>query len=121
MKKSPSPRGVSRLPESLLRQVNLYALGATATGVGFLTLAKPAEAKVAYAWPLGARGIGNPILARTTNSSDDSLDSRVAFLKPGKFNDSVLIANNRLLPKTLIVVVISPLPSSTFPANSQNV
>jgi hypothetical protein len=48
MKKSPSPRGATRLPESLLRQVNLYALGATATGVGFLTLAKPAEAKVIY-------------------------------------------------------------------------
>jgi hypothetical protein len=39
-----------RIPssESLLRQLNLYALGATAAGVGVLSLAQGAEAKIVY-------------------------------------------------------------------------
>jgi hypothetical protein len=46
--KAPRPRRVAGLSESVLRQVNLYALGATATGVGLLALAKPAQAKIVY-------------------------------------------------------------------------
>jgi hypothetical protein len=44
-KKSPSARRVAGLPESLLRQINLYALGATATGVGFLQWRNPSRRK----------------------------------------------------------------------------
>lgn len=36
------------LSESVIRQLNLYALGATAAGVGVLVLAQPVEAKIVY-------------------------------------------------------------------------
>jgi hypothetical protein len=36
------------LSESMLRQLNLYALGATAAGVGVLAFAQPLEAKIVY-------------------------------------------------------------------------
>jgi hypothetical protein len=48
MKKSSSSRCITNLSESVLHQVNMYALGATAAGVGLLALAKPAEAKIVY-------------------------------------------------------------------------
>ena len=49
MKRSPRLPGTpSRLPDSLHRQLNLYALAASAAGVGALALAQPAEAKIIY-------------------------------------------------------------------------
>jgi hypothetical protein len=42
------PRTPSKLPDSLHRQLNLYALAATAAGVGALALGQSAEAKVVY-------------------------------------------------------------------------
>jgi hypothetical protein len=39
----------SQLPESLHKQVNAYALAASAAGVGVLALAQPAEARIIYA------------------------------------------------------------------------
>jgi len=41
-------RQPSKLSNSLHRQVNSYALAASAAGVGFLALAHPAEAKIVY-------------------------------------------------------------------------
>jgi len=45
---SNAPRRSIKLSDSLLHQLNLYALGATAAGVGVLALAQPAEAKIVY-------------------------------------------------------------------------
>ncbi len=45
---SQSPRTPSRLSESVHHQLNMYALAASAAGVGMLVLASPAEAKVVY-------------------------------------------------------------------------
>jgi len=41
-------RKPSNLSESLHRQLNSYALGASAAGVGVLALASPSEAKIVY-------------------------------------------------------------------------
>src|ERR1700731_4036414 len=38
----------SSLSESILQQINMYALAATSAGVGLLALAQPAESKVVY-------------------------------------------------------------------------
>jgi len=42
------PRTPSRISESLHRQLNAYALAASAAGVGILALAQPAEGKIVY-------------------------------------------------------------------------
>ncbi len=42
------PRTPSRFSDSVRHQLNMYALAASAAGVGVLALAKPAEAKVVY-------------------------------------------------------------------------
>jgi hypothetical protein len=42
------PRNASPLSETVHHQLNLYALGATAAGVGALALAQPAEGKIVY-------------------------------------------------------------------------
>ncbi len=43
-----SARKPAHLPELLHRQLNAYALAASAAGVGMLALASPAEAKIVY-------------------------------------------------------------------------
>jgi hypothetical protein len=49
MKLSPRPpRTPSRLSDSVHHQLNMYALAATAAGVGVLVLAQPADAKIIY-------------------------------------------------------------------------
>jgi hypothetical protein len=49
MKRLPRLRNTSsELSESVQKRVNAYALAATATGVGMLALAQPAEARVVY-------------------------------------------------------------------------
>jgi hypothetical protein len=42
------PRKTARISDSIHRQLNLYALAASAAGVGMLALAEPAEAKIVY-------------------------------------------------------------------------
>ncbi len=42
------PRSSVPLSEPLLRRLNLYAVGATAAGVGMLAFAQPAEARIVY-------------------------------------------------------------------------
>jgi len=44
----PRPRTPSGLSDSVQRQLNMYALAASAAGVGMLALAQPADAKVIY-------------------------------------------------------------------------
>src|SRR5271170_1666695 len=49
MNNSSGPRSrASNLPESLNQQLNMYALAASAAGVGLLALSPPAEAKIVY-------------------------------------------------------------------------
>ena len=48
MRRSSRPRKISSLPESVHRRLNMYALAASAAGVGMLALAVPAEAKIVY-------------------------------------------------------------------------
>src|SRR5580692_1045954 len=48
MKRSSGPRKTANLSESVHRQLNAFALAATAGGVGLLALAQPSEAKIIY-------------------------------------------------------------------------
>ena len=48
MKRSSGPRNTADLSESIHRQLNMYALAATAAGVGTLALPQPSEAKIVY-------------------------------------------------------------------------
>ena len=48
MKRSLRPRKTATLPLSIQRQLNMYALAATASGVGILALALPAGAEIVY-------------------------------------------------------------------------
>jgi hypothetical protein len=48
MKRSSGPRKTANLSESIHHQLNVYALAASAAGVGALALALPAEAKIVY-------------------------------------------------------------------------
>jgi hypothetical protein len=45
---SQTPRTPAKLADSLHRQLNMYALAATAAGVGALAMAQPAQAKIVY-------------------------------------------------------------------------
>jgi len=48
MKSSSRPRTPSGLSDSVHRQLNMYALAASAAGVGVVALSQPAEAKIVY-------------------------------------------------------------------------
>src|SRR5579872_1330305 len=48
MTRSPRPRATVTLSDSLHRHLNMYALSASAAGVGILALAQPAEGKIVY-------------------------------------------------------------------------
>ena len=48
MKRSARSRKTANLSKSVTHQLNMYALSASAAGVGALALAQPAEAKVIY-------------------------------------------------------------------------
>jgi hypothetical protein len=48
MRRSLKPRKSAKLSKSLYKPLNMYALSATAAGVGLLALAQPAEAEVVY-------------------------------------------------------------------------
>jgi len=48
MTRSPRPRGTARLSESIHQRLNMYALVASASGVGLLALTPLAEAKIIY-------------------------------------------------------------------------
>ena len=48
MKPSSGPRKTSNLSESILHQLNMYTVAASAAGVGMLALAQPCEARIVY-------------------------------------------------------------------------
>jgi hypothetical protein len=60
MKRSSGPRKTANLSASLNRQLNGYALTASAAGVAVLALAPPAEAKIIYT-PAHAKVGGRPV------------------------------------------------------------
>jgi hypothetical protein len=48
MRQSPTFTKISSMSESVLRRLDMYALAASAAGVGILALAQPAEGKIVY-------------------------------------------------------------------------
>jgi hypothetical protein len=48
MQRSSGPRKIAALPDSIHHQLSMYALAASAAGVGMLALAPPAAAKIVY-------------------------------------------------------------------------
>lgn len=48
MKRSPRPRKLTDLPDSITWQLNMYALAASAAGVSLLSVAKPVDAEIVY-------------------------------------------------------------------------
>jgi hypothetical protein len=48
MTRSPRPRKTATLSESVYRKLNMYALAASATGTGLLSLVQPARAEIIY-------------------------------------------------------------------------
>jgi hypothetical protein len=48
MQRSSRPRATAELSKSIHKQLNTYALAASAAGVGVLALAQPAEARIVY-------------------------------------------------------------------------
>jgi hypothetical protein len=48
MKRRSGPRKTANLSDSIHHQLNMYALAASAAGVGMLALAQPAEARIVY-------------------------------------------------------------------------
>src|SRR5215831_7057914 len=48
MKRSPRPRKPISLPESMLQQLNTYALATSAAGVSLLAIATPSAARIVY-------------------------------------------------------------------------
>jgi hypothetical protein len=62
MKQSPGPPNASKLSESVHARLNMYALAASAAGVGMLGLAQPSEAKIVYTKAhqvIGTNGVYN--------------------------------------------------------------
>lgn len=60
--RSPRPRGISQVSESLQAKLNMYGIAASAAGVSLLALAHPAEAKIVYTKAhqvLGTNGVYN--------------------------------------------------------------
>lgn len=73
MKRSSRPRRTSNLSESVHRQLNMYALAASAAGVSLLALAEPADAKIVYT-------PANVQLGRTPFALDLNHDGVVDFV-----------------------------------------
>ena len=62
MKQSPRQRRPSAFSESIQARLNMYAIAATAAGVGVLALAQPAQASIVYTpanQRIGANGVYN--------------------------------------------------------------
>jgi len=71
------PAGMpSQLAESLNKRLNAYALAATATGVGALALAQPAEAKIIYTHAHRVISVGQ--VAKLDLNHDGIADFRIA-------------------------------------------
>ena len=58
MKASPLPRKTANLSESIHQQLTMYALAASAAGVGALGLGQTAQAKIVYT-PANVRIVAN--------------------------------------------------------------
>jgi hypothetical protein len=62
LQRSSRPRSIASLSESFQQHLNMYALAASAAGIGILALAQPSEAKIVYTKThqvIGANGIYN--------------------------------------------------------------
>ena len=79
MKRFSRPRRTAELSKSLHQQLNMYALTASAAGVGVLALAGPAEAKIVYT-PL------HVVLTRGALALDLNNDGMVDFILLDKYH-----------------------------------
>ncbi len=73
MKRSLLPRNTAKLPGPLNHQLSLYALAASAAGVGLLALSRPAEAKIIYTKT--HQGVGGYYLDLDNSGTGDFLFS----------------------------------------------
>jgi hypothetical protein len=71
MKHSSRPRKTANLSDSIDRQLNMYAVAASAAGVGLLALAQPAEAKIVYAPTHKVIGKNNSYLLALNHGTPD--------------------------------------------------
>jgi hypothetical protein len=87
MKASPLSRKTARISDSLHRQLNMYALAASAAGVSLLALAPPSEAEIVYTKAhvvLGARSdMYYPLDLNHDRIVDFFLDHRLTYAQSG--------------------------------------
>ncbi len=67
MEASSRLRSAAKLSDSVHRQLNMYALAASAAGVGVLAMAKPAESKIVYTSAHQEIGFNEPFLLDVNN------------------------------------------------------
>jgi hypothetical protein len=133
VKQSTRPRKTASLSKSLSHKLNMYALSATAAGVGALALAPPAEAKVIYTpvhhvigrnerykVSLNHAEIGDLTFVNTYGCNDDyCVDALSAFPSAGNFvegKDTLAYALDpgaRIGPKVVFSGQIMALSSSS--------
>jgi hypothetical protein len=121
MKRSSAPRKTANLPESIHQQLNMYALAASAAGVGALCFAKPAEARIVYT-PAHVAIKANGGLFRIDLDHDGSPDfgfsntwtSNVSFafrrlaVHPSQPTNEIWVTNSKACGGTASVVAALP-------------
>jgi hypothetical protein len=127
MKNSPQPGKPSRLSKALHAQLNMYAIAASAAGVGALALAQPAAAKVVYTPThqlIGANGVFNVDL-----NKDGTVDFLIQQWNYGNWssNNQLLadpaVGNGVVGKKYLAAALLSGVPigpSQNFIAGGSN-
>jgi hypothetical protein len=75
VKRSPRPRKVSsNLSDSVHQRLNMYAVAASAAGVGILALAQPADAKIVYTPAHVVIHSGRPFVVPLDLDHDGTID-----------------------------------------------
>ena len=105
MQRSSQPRSTAELSDSVHHQLNMYALAASAAGVGMLALAQPAEAKIVYT-PV------HLVLSRGPLAIDLDNDGTVDFVLLDKYHRNGQTTNNFWL-------YVNPAHSGNAAAGSQ--
>jgi hypothetical protein len=104
---SRSSRTAVKLTDSTNRHLNMYALTATAAGVGLMALAQPAQAKIVYTpahvnfsqhpgvtLDLNHDGIGDFILALGSRAESDFVSGYAAAYAPRSNNTDEIVATS---------------------------
>ncbi len=116
------PRTPSRLSDSVHHQLNIYALAASAAGVGILALAQPAEAKIVYTKTNTVVHEGTPLELQNNGVKDfvfQSFDNCVWGFCRDWLSFCDARANNRFEAQSGLVVALRPGvvigPKAAFP------